>query len=137
MAFTLLNVVAHGIPYMALVWAFRKKEQAQYVKTKQKFFLANSIIFFLMLAFVEEGLWDGLIWHECKELFSSFWVLPPVSGKEVLALIVPLLSLPQATHYVLDGFIWRKGRTNEYAQKKSVNLGINVESCISKCETVD
>jgi hypothetical protein len=27
MAFTLLNVVSHGIPYMALVWMFRKKEE--------------------------------------------------------------------------------------------------------------
>ncbi|MCC6273443.1 MAG: hypothetical protein IT572_08250 [Deltaproteobacteria bacterium] len=24
-----------------------------------------------------------------------------------LAILVPLLALPQATHYVLDGFIWR------------------------------
>jgi hypothetical protein len=28
-------------------------------------------------------------------------------GPEALALIVPLLALPQATHYVLDGWIWR------------------------------
>jgi hypothetical protein len=24
---------------------------------------------------------------------------------------VPLLALPQATHYLLDGFIWRRPRT--------------------------
>ena len=26
------------------------------------------------------------------------------------AFIVPLLALPQATHYLLDGFIWKLGK---------------------------
>jgi hypothetical protein len=29
-------------------------------------------------------------------------------GNDLLALLVPLLALPQATHYVLDGWIWRR-----------------------------
>jgi hypothetical protein len=28
----------------------------------------------------------------------------------VLMWLVPLLALPQSTHYVLDGFIWRRGK---------------------------
>lgn len=112
MAFTLLNVVAHGIPYMALVWAFRKREQVHHAQVHQRLGIVNSVFFFLIvvlvLAFVEEGLWDGLVWHERKELFNAFWILPAVSGKEMLALTIPLLSLPQVTHYVLDGFIWKK-----------------------------
>ncbi|MEO6979448.1 MAG: hypothetical protein ABI113_13750 [Mucilaginibacter sp.] len=33
--------------------------------------------------------------------------MPAITKSIVLALVVPLLALPQSTHYVLDGFIWR------------------------------
>lgn len=115
MAFTLLNVVSHGIPYMALIWIFNKKE-----KTKNSSLSQNSkltILFFLFtifaFAYLEEGLWDGLIWREHSSIFGLFSFLPVASGKEVLALLIPLLSLPQATHYVLDGFIWKLQRSTE------------------------
>jgi len=112
MAFTLLNVVAHGIPYMALIWLTRERRE----KTKSSLvrpvsFLFNIIIFLgatFLFAYIEEGLWDGMIWREHKQLFSAFNILPVIRNREMLALLVPLLSLPQATHYVLDGFIWRK-----------------------------
>ena len=32
-------------------------------------------------------------------------------GAIALALVVPLLTVPQGTHYVLDGLIWRRGDT--------------------------
>ncbi|UCJ07051.1 hypothetical protein KTO58_25850 [Chitinophaga pendula] len=32
----------------------------------------------------------------------------PVAGEAWLAVVVPLLALPQLTHYILDGFIWKK-----------------------------
>jgi hypothetical protein len=56
------------------------------------------------LAFVEEAGWDRLLWHERVWLFGAGW---DVSGlAETLA--VATLTLPQLTHYVLDGFIWRR-----------------------------
>ncbi|MCB0696131.1 MAG: hypothetical protein KDC07_02125 [Chitinophagaceae bacterium] len=115
MAFTLLNVVAHGIPYMALIWLFNKKERKPDNNTTEQSFINKykyNIIFFLLsifvFAYIEEGLWDGMIWREHKGIFGFFSGLPSINSKEVLALLVPLLSLPQSTHYVLDGFIWRK-----------------------------
>lgn len=111
LTFTLLNVVSHGIPYMALIWAFDRKEKKQTASTLSRPILLQ-LLFFLsaifLLAYLEEGLWDGLIWKEHSSLFMVFNKLPSISGKEALAFLVPLLSLPQATHYVLDGFIWKK-----------------------------
>lgn len=110
MAFTLLNVVSHGIPYMALIWIFDRKEKSKIPFGQQTRNL--TILFFLLtifaFAYIEEGLWDGLIWRERSQVFGVFSFLPSVSNKELLSFVIPLLSLPQATHYVLDGFIWKK-----------------------------
>jgi hypothetical protein len=61
------------------------------------------------LAFVEELLWDRLVWHERAWLFGEGSPLAAVA----LSLVVPLLALPQATHYVLDGFVWRAKQNPE------------------------
>ena len=61
----------------------------------------------LQLAFGEELLWDKLVWHERSRLFGEGG---PVLPADVLALVVPLLALPQATHYVLDAFVWKAGK---------------------------
>lgn len=114
MAFTTLNVIAHGIPYMALIWFFEKKKFSQPgIKSKLLHicFSKSGLIYFMMIlvafAYLEEGLWDGLIWKEHQSVFKPFANLPKISSKELLALLVPLLALPQSTHYVLDGFIWK------------------------------
>lgn len=115
MAFTTLNVVSHGIPYMALVWVTEQKKFASVGGKKTTllrliFSQYSGVICFIGLvlcfAYAEEGLWDGLVWKEHPEVFKPFSILPTISGG-VLALLVPLLSLPQSTHYVLDGFIWK------------------------------
>lgn len=116
LAFTTLNVISHGIPYMALIWFFEKKKYKQDEVAASRFLSVSfgkyGIVFFILLlcgfAYIEEGLWDGLVWKEHSALFSPFSSLPHVEEKNLLSLLVPLLALPQATHYVLDGFIWRK-----------------------------
>ncbi len=105
LTFTLLNVVAHGVPYMGLVF-FRSQKNA-----KGNSFLWKNIILFcitiLLLAYLEEGLWDGLIWRDHENIFPFFSSLPFISSQVLLSILVPLLTLPQLTHYILDGFIWR------------------------------
>ena len=59
----------------------------------------------LALGYGEEWLWDLGIWHDHPDLFGAGWQL----GGTAQALLVPLLALPQAVHYALDGFIWRRG----------------------------
>lgn len=114
MAFTILNVVSHGIPYMALVWIYGKKNYRQPQKGNRFLHLVFSkygIVIFLALiflfAFIEEGLWDFIVWKEHSLVFN-FSNLPAVNlGDKALSFIIPLLALPQITHYILDGFIWK------------------------------
>jgi hypothetical protein len=122
MAFTTLNVISHGIPYMALIWITeqqRVKNKALDERTMLKVIFKpyTGVIIFVMglvlLAYLEEGLWDGLVWREHTSVFAIFKNLPLIHDSAALALLVPLLSLPQSTHYILDGFIWKRTRQED------------------------
>ena len=127
MAFTITNVVSHGLPYMALVWLYHGRsgskktaltdaKEASRKINWNRILISNVVLFFAflaLLAYIEEGFWDGLIWREHLNVFAPFMHLPTVNDAALLALLVPFLSLPQSTHYLLDGFIWRvKERNN-------------------------
>jgi hypothetical protein len=118
LAFTVTNIVAHGVPYVALIWVYaRKRAQAQPgwrvagLWDGARFFVPRLLPLFLallfLMAWVEEGFWDGLVWREHLSAFGSFQSLPALMGTPQLLWVVPLLATPQATHYVLDGFIWK------------------------------
>ncbi|MEL1252893.1 hypothetical protein AAEO57_03830 [Flavobacterium sp. DGU38] len=105
LVFTLLNVVSHGIPYMALVY-FREVESKvdngsgifSFLKSYNAVFIYGLIL--LIIAFSEEFLWEFFVWNENISV-SNF----DFSGWQFV--LVPLLSVPQFTHYLLDGFIWK------------------------------
>jgi hypothetical protein len=109
--FTLTNVFIHGVPYLALVWVAGGAEQV-YRRLPRAGTLALVAAFqglLILLAFSEEALWDRLVWHEHEQLFGAGTLALDEFG---LALAVALLSVPQATHYILDRYIWRVGPTN-------------------------
>ena len=119
--FTFTNIIHHGIPYFALVWASSmrgaytaKNNLLQKIMNKG---LKIRFIFFisllLILGFCEEFVWDTFVWHEHNDLFFNFLSIDV--DHLTLAWLVPLLSLPQITHYILDGFIWKRHRKiNEF-----------------------
>lgn len=112
-AFTALNVISHGIPYMALVWFSYRKKNAPSKWKSPRLSVVLFIVFILSIvgfALVEEGLWDSLHWRDRPEFFGWMYSLPRVQSRDFLSLLVPLLALPQMTHYVLDGFIWKVSR---------------------------
>jgi len=129
MAFTLLNVVSHGIPYMAMIWLDGSRQyagpsvepqpsprvQPQPGVLLKKIFSRYGIVLFLgiifFLAYFEEGLWDMTVWKEHVSLFSVFHLFGHRLHGNWLTLVVPLLALPQITHYVIDGFIWRRPKS--------------------------
>ncbi|MBX9669975.1 MAG: hypothetical protein K2X93_20295 [Candidatus Obscuribacterales bacterium] len=134
LAFTMTNVLTHGIPYMALIWLYHYKKRSDDIQVKgtadscrRHFsfaavrdialtFAPAFVLFLVMLAYLEEGLWDGFVWREHLTFFSPFSGLPTITDAAILAVLVPLLSLPQSTHYVLDGFIWRvKDKTSSWS----------------------
>ncbi len=113
-AFTVTNIFIHGIPYLALAWAYgRHRAQRASPPVRHPFSVAGIPVFLgivVLLAWIEEWGWDRLVWHEQPMLFPgpSFRL-----SAETLSLIVPLLALPQATHYLLDGFLWKSGPQNQ------------------------
>ncbi|RYY65720.1 MAG: hypothetical protein EOO12_06225 [Chitinophagaceae bacterium] len=127
LAFTLTNVISHGVPYMALVWIYGRKEyvrQGRGTRLLRYLFSLRGLALFLgvlfLFAWLEEGLWDVVLWKEHARVFGTVrWQLD--LSKPLIALIVPLLALPQLTHYVLDGFIW-KIRPEGFAWKGSTAL---------------
>lgn len=106
LAFTLMNVVSHGIPYMGLIWLYGEKKNS----TRFSFGVKGVAVFILtllMLSYFEESLWDVFVWKDHVSLFPFFTFSNPITDSWLLSIVVPLLVLPQVTHYVLDGFIWR------------------------------
>jgi len=110
--FTLTNVVLHGVPYMALVWLAGGRARVSSALRREA--LAPVLVAFYgllaALAFAEELAWDRLVWHDHPQLFgaSDPLDLHPLAA----AAITALLAVPQATHYLLDRWIWRVGPDN-------------------------
>ena len=103
---------------MALIWIYGSHHGSINPNRKvfanitfERFFSLKMLPLFvaslLLLAYLEEGLWDGFIWIEHINLFQFFQRLPNITDKATQAWLVPLLALPQTTHYALDAFIWR------------------------------
>ncbi len=119
LTFTIINIVAHGIPYMALIWIYQYRKRAQATTIKNRFlrffhwkYIPIYVGSLVLFSYLEEGVWDWFVWKEHSNLFGTFKVdLSSVA----LMFLVPLLTMPQVTHYVLDAFIWRvnkKGQTD-------------------------
>ncbi|HEX4454329.1 MAG TPA: hypothetical protein VH143_25875 [Kofleriaceae bacterium] len=110
-AFTITNVFVHGVPYMALVYVYarnaaRERESHRGLAARLLDRRRGVLVFLASLwaiAYVEELLWDHTLWHDRPWLFGGGFDL----GKLALV-IAPLLAVPQLTHYVLDGWLWRR-----------------------------
>ncbi len=108
-AFTVTNVIIHGVPYFALIYFYAKARRENAGKFYQKL-TSNWLVFLATLwalAYIEELFWHRGVWHDKNWLFGGNWEI----GK-LKMFLVPLLAVPQLTHYVLDGFIWRR-KSNE------------------------
>jgi hypothetical protein len=124
-AFTVSNVLVHGLPYFALLWAYARARApeakgsllARIVGLGFAAFVATALVF----AFAEELAWDRLVWHEAPPWFGGVARDAPLLGPIARALVVPLLAVPQATHYVLDALLWRRKDTGS-AQRRALGF---------------
>ena len=116
-AFSLTNVVAHGIPYMILIIFFtQKKEFHLKGKTnplKRTFTIVTLVAF---LALVEEYFWDMLVNRDKQTFFESLIHYPMAAFEQpyLRALAIAILIVPQSTHYILDAYIWKKNDKNPF-----------------------
>lgn len=126
LAFTLTNVVAHGIPYVALIifYQIRKDPSNRKISPKKGYWIIGSILFFsILLAFGEEYFWDMLLNRDKGNFFSAILNYPfnAVLHPQWQAAILVLLSLPQVTHYIVDGFIWKMNQSNPHLKDVFLN----------------
>jgi len=123
--FTVTNVTAHAIPYFALLWFYTRERAFERPGTAvarvAKAGLGAFVLVVLALAFTEELLWERLVWHDRPGWFGGAPREEPFLGELALTLVVPLLSLPQVVHYVLDGVLWR-GRGGGPAQARALGF---------------
>lgn len=120
--FTVTNVVAHGLPYLALIIFYQGGKQRIKLGeiTRSAWLKISSSILglILLLAFVEEYLWDILVYRENESFFSlnsSYWLESPAYVVQLLA--IGLLAVPQVTHYILDGYIWKNNDKNPHLKE--------------------
>ena len=94
-AFTVTNVLIHGVPYFGWVWVRSHRPGPGAAG-----FAAALAAFYGLLfgiAVLEEWAWDRAVWGE-GAWSSEPWVLAATA----------VLAVPQVTHYVLDGVIWKR-----------------------------
>lgn len=111
LTFTLINVISHGIPYMALIWIYQYRKRSKpdssgnrFLKLFQLKYVPIYIVSLVAFAYFEECIWDWFVWREHAGIFGDFHM---AASATALMILVPLLTMPQVTHYVLDAFIWR------------------------------
>ncbi|MFN9720957.1 MAG: hypothetical protein ACK58L_19855 [Planctomycetota bacterium] len=119
-AFTVTNVIIHGVPYLVLVYRMQSRQTDEQVAEPPESGLQTTlpppcrtlrrrltVWQFLglcwILAYLEELLWDNGVWQERPWLFGTLF-----SSPDAESWLPPLLAVPQITHYVLDGFIWKR-----------------------------
>ena len=123
--FTVTNVLIHGVPYFVLTYRYGLTSKtadtgsaglsALRAPWARRVCVAGVLPFLLVcigLASVEEALWHGLVWQNQggETGFSP--------RDRFLVFLVPLLAVPQITHYVLDGFVWRVRRQNPVLRRE-------------------
>ncbi len=115
--FTITNVFLHGIPYLALVFVAGGRERVQQTIASTRLLPIVAAFYGLLvvLAVGEEALWDRLVWHDHAMLFGQSEL---ALGPYALSIVVALLTVPQATHYLLDRWIWRVGPENPHLARQ-------------------
>lgn len=123
--FTVTNVIIHGIPYFVLLWRYRimrrtmvsaGDDNTRPPRDRRQGGLVIFLVTLVTLALLEETLWDRFVYHERSWLLG--WVFDVELSSALLHVGVALLALPQATHYVLDGIVWRRQDTTRLAAQR-------------------
>jgi len=104
--FTVTNVLGHGLPYALLIADTARRRHAAGGRVLRPLRLGVGGVALTLVAcgYVEEGLWDRLLWHEHGVFFPG----PDVAVGSLRAPLMALLIAPQVLHYILDGLVWKR-----------------------------
>ena len=129
LVFTLTNVVAHGVPYFVLIFLYIDRKETRTKKIIRPIWFKTSlfagmIALVLLIALTEEYLWDMWLYRDNAEFFQQIFVYPfnVAESRIAIAIALAVLSLPQVTHYILDGFIWKVNEKNPYLKETIIKV---------------
>jgi hypothetical protein len=92
---------------MALIYWYGRQQLARAGgRGPYRLFAHGPALFLFLLwalAYVEEMFWDRGVWQDRSWFFGESWEVGSLK-----LILVPLLAMPQITHYVLDGFVWKR-----------------------------
>ncbi|HET9953999.1 MAG TPA: hypothetical protein VFQ61_05830 [Polyangiaceae bacterium] len=134
--FTATNVIPHGVPYVWFLFAYTRERREQAPAPAALRVAGQSVAAFVcalwVLAWVEEWAWDRWVDHDRVWLFGGH-----TAGEgpltQWIAWLVPLLALPQVTHYLLDGLLWRRGaRAEKSALQRALGFGAHAGGAPSR-----
>jgi hypothetical protein len=114
--FASLHLLCHGLPYLALVYAWGRGRFAR-DGTRSRVFPAP--VFACAAAYYGTLLGVGVLWELSldsflRHPFPDLWEGGEFRPVTLLYLLgIPLLTLPQSAHFVLDGFFWKSGPRND------------------------
>lgn len=122
--FTVTNVLPHGVPYLALLYFYARERRREAPDLLGSRLLAGGGVAFvaicLGLATLEELAWARWVFHDHATVFGQGSEL----GHFAVAALAPLLVVPQAVHYALDGLLWRRADSRARpAQRAALGLG--------------
>ena len=123
LVFTVTNVLAHGLPYFILIIYYKVKTEKLNKENAEVFGVFGAklkwplIIVFsvLTLAYIEEYFWDMWLYRDNVDLFTVLFDYPMerLSGRLEVALAFGILVVPQVSHYIFDGIIWKSNKQPE------------------------
>ena len=99
-----------------VVWYKLKKNESLNRSVPILQMIATIVFGAILLAYIEEFGWDMLLFRERGDLFPAYFV-GIFKGSLAAAFAYALLSLPQITHYILDGIIWKNSASNPHVKQ--------------------
>ena len=116
-AFTVTNVLIHGVPYMVLTYRYAREQGTDSLSlahriTQHGWWFFGATI--LVLAAMEEWQWHLWVYGDRAWLFGP---AVPLTGT-LRHVAVGLLITPQLTHYVLDAFVWKVRPSNRWLAQR-------------------
>lgn len=107
-SFAAFNTLGHGFPYIVLIYRYVKRnwKPDTYVArlVLKPYGFLPYYLFLILIAYVET--YFQFTYQERNYEMAFFGSFQELSSSTLMWL-VPLMMIPQATHSVLDGFIWR------------------------------
>ncbi len=117
LVFILLVEVSHAMAYLSLIGFHSKKaikndyDKSIFKKVKYRHFFSGHALLFLLLIFVLGVGLDtlGFVFFshpfvELRDIVPEFFI----TGDWKVAMLLALFTVVQFTHYILDGFIWKR-----------------------------